>query len=96
MTAMLLSEKDPPPGAVAWGYAAVLGFALVYLGEHYVVDLLAGQLLAMAVNTARRPLKAAAQRLLGSGRPVEPVVRRSATASLAGCLGGVIAGVMAG
>jgi len=58
MTAMLLSEKDPPPGAVAWGYAAVLGFALVYLGEHYVVDLLAGQLLAMAVNTARRPLKA--------------------------------------
>jgi len=29
-------------GVVAWTYAAAMGFALVYMGEHYVVDLLAG------------------------------------------------------
>jgi membrane-associated phospholipid phosphatase len=65
---MLLFEQDPQLGAVAWGCAVVLGFALVYLGEHYVVDLLAGLMLATAVNSARRPLEAAAQRLLGFGR----------------------------
>jgi membrane-associated phospholipid phosphatase len=29
-------------GAVGWAYALTLGFALVYLGEHYVTDLAAG------------------------------------------------------
>ena len=29
-------------GAAGWGYALTLGFALVYLGEHYLTDLLAG------------------------------------------------------
>jgi membrane-associated phospholipid phosphatase len=37
-------------GAVA--YALAMGFALVYLGEHYVVDLLAGALLALATWSA--------------------------------------------
>ncbi len=42
LAAILLSESNRKAGMVGWTYAGVLGFALVYLGEHYVVDLLAG------------------------------------------------------
>jgi hypothetical protein len=35
---------------VGWGYAATLGFALVYLGEHYVTDLAAGAALVAVVR----------------------------------------------
>lgn len=42
MAAISLSEAGRAEGAVGWGYALTLGFALVYLGEHYVTDLLAG------------------------------------------------------
>ncbi len=49
MAALLLTEVGPVPGAVGAAYAATLGFALVYLGEHYVVDLIAGAALAAAV-----------------------------------------------
>lgn len=42
LAAILLTESNKAVGTVAWGYAGILGFALVYLGEHYVVDLLAG------------------------------------------------------
>src|SRR5829696_4671381 len=37
-------------GAVGWGYAMTLGFALVYLGEHYVTDLAAGAALFAVVR----------------------------------------------
>jgi membrane-associated phospholipid phosphatase len=50
MGAHLLSEVGPVPGAVGWGYAATLGLALVYLGEHYLVDLIAGAALAETVR----------------------------------------------
>ena len=36
LAAILLSESSRTAGAVGWAYAGVLGFALVYLGEHYV------------------------------------------------------------
>jgi membrane-associated phospholipid phosphatase len=49
MAALLLAEVGPLAGAIGFGYAATLGFALVYLGEHYVVDLLAGAALTGAV-----------------------------------------------
>jgi membrane-associated phospholipid phosphatase len=49
MAALLLAEAGPLTGALGASYAAVLGFALVYLGEHYVVDLLAGAALTGAV-----------------------------------------------
>ena len=39
-------------GAVGWTYAATLGLALVYLGEHYAIDLIAGATLAEAVRTS--------------------------------------------
>jgi hypothetical protein len=52
MAAQLLAETGPVAGTLAWGYTATLGFALVYLGEHYVVDLLAGAALTTAVRSA--------------------------------------------
>jgi membrane-associated phospholipid phosphatase len=48
--AISLSEAGKAEGAVGWGYALTLGFALVYLGEHYVTDLLAGALLVALVR----------------------------------------------
>jgi hypothetical protein len=51
MSAHLLSEVGPVSGAVGWSYVALLGTALVYLGEHYAVDLLAG---AALTETIRR------------------------------------------
>jgi hypothetical protein len=50
MAALLLTEVGPVAGALGWGYTATLGFALVYLGEHYVADLLAGAVLTGAVR----------------------------------------------
>jgi membrane-associated phospholipid phosphatase len=50
MAALLLAEVGPVAGALGFGYAATLGFALVYLGEHYAVDLLAGVALTLAVR----------------------------------------------
>jgi hypothetical protein len=46
----MLAEAGPAAGTVGWTYAGALGFALVYLGEHYVVDLVAGLALAEAVR----------------------------------------------
>jgi hypothetical protein len=50
MAALLLAEVGPVAGAIGWAYASTLGFALVYLGEHYVVDLVAGAALTTAVR----------------------------------------------
>jgi membrane-associated phospholipid phosphatase len=52
LAAILLSESNPRAGALGWTYAGVLGFALVYLGEHYVIDLLAGLGLVAVVRVA--------------------------------------------
>jgi membrane-associated phospholipid phosphatase len=48
--AIALSEGGRAEGAAGWGYALTLGFALVYLGEHYVTDLAAGTALVVAVR----------------------------------------------
>jgi hypothetical protein len=70
MSARLLREAGPVPGALGWTYATLLGFALVYLGDHYVVDLIAGAALTEAVRRgtphaapAARALAAALQAL---------------------------------
>jgi membrane-associated phospholipid phosphatase len=42
ITARSLSQIDPKLGATAWGLTALDAFTLVYLGEHYVTDLLVG------------------------------------------------------
>jgi len=67
MTAILLTEQDWRLGAFGWSYALGLGFVLVYLGEHYVTDLLAGLVLALSVNAARRPVERMVERFLELG-----------------------------
>jgi membrane-associated phospholipid phosphatase len=62
MAALLLAEVGPVAGAVGFGYAVTLGFALVYLGEHYVVDLIAGAALTGAVRRLAPQLAPAAGR----------------------------------
>jgi membrane-associated phospholipid phosphatase len=52
MSAHVLSDVGLAEGTVAWVYAGTLGFALVYLGEHYVIDLLAGLALVEGIRTA--------------------------------------------
>jgi membrane-associated phospholipid phosphatase len=74
MAALLLTEAEPLAGAVAWAYALTLGFALVYLGEHYVVDLLAGAGLTLVV---RRLAPGAAPAFIGAGRAVAALEARA-------------------
>jgi hypothetical protein len=74
MAAQLLTETGPIAGAVGWVYTGTLGFALVYLGEHYVVDLLAGAALTTAV---RRLGPAAAAPMSSIGRAVAAVEARA-------------------
>lgn len=50
MGAHVLSEVDPVAGAVGWSYVSLLGLGLVYLGEHYLVDLVAGAALTEGVR----------------------------------------------
>ena len=84
LAAILLSESSRTAGAVGWTYAGVLGFALVYLGEHYVVDLLAGLGLVAAVRVGEphaEPLALAISRpSSGSSgsRAAEPARARAA------------------
>jgi hypothetical protein len=75
-SAHLLREAGPVPGAVGWTYAITLGFALVYLGEHYVIDLIAGAALTEGVRRAAphaapaaRALSRALQRLERAAHP---------------------------
>ena len=78
MAAQLLEETGPLAGALGWGYTATLGFALVYLGEHYVVDLLAG---AVLTATVRRLAPQATPALIGFARTVASIeVRAQGTA----------------
>jgi membrane-associated phospholipid phosphatase len=62
MAAHLLSDVGPVSGAVGWTYVSLLGLALVYLGEHYVADLIGGAMLAEGVR--------------GVAPRLQPVVRR--------------------
>jgi membrane-associated phospholipid phosphatase len=55
VVAMSLAETGRTAGVAGWGYSLTLGFALVYLGEHYVTDLAAGAALVAAVR-AGEPL----------------------------------------
>ncbi len=70
--AALSAAAGPAAGAAGLGYALLLGFALVYLGEHYVADLLAGGALALAVATAGPLAAPAARRLDNIIRSLEP------------------------
>jgi membrane-associated phospholipid phosphatase len=72
--ARILAEVGPVEGALGWAYALTLGTALVYLGEHYVVDLLAGLALTEGV---RRLAPAAAPALVRAARVVQAIEARA-------------------
>jgi membrane-associated phospholipid phosphatase len=72
--AHLLAEVGPVEGALGWAYALTLGTALVYLGEHYVVDLLAGLALTEGV---RRLAPVATPPLLRAARVVQAIEARA-------------------
>ena len=57
ITARALMEVNPLFGVAGWLYVAGAAFAVVYLGEHYVVDVLAGLAIAELVHHAE-PLAA--------------------------------------
>jgi membrane-associated phospholipid phosphatase len=63
MAARLVSEVDPVAGAVGWTYAGTLALALVYLGEHYAIDVIAGGALAEAVHRSAGPVTPAVHTL---------------------------------
>ncbi len=71
MAAHLLSEVGPVAGAAGWTYASLLGIALVYLGEHYAVDLLAGAALAETVRVKAPQLEPVARRFSGLVQALE-------------------------
>jgi membrane-associated phospholipid phosphatase len=75
MGAHLLSEAGPVEGAVGWTYAATLGLALVYLGEHYLIDLIAGVALTEAVRRATPRATPAAAALSRAVQRLEAMAR---------------------
>jgi membrane-associated phospholipid phosphatase len=52
ITAMALLENDITYGVPGWSYVVLASFAVIYLGEQYLIDVLVG--LAVA-ETVRRP-----------------------------------------
>ena len=74
MAAHVLADTGAVAGAVGWTYAVTLGFALVYLGEHYLVDLLAGFALTQGV---RRLGPRAKPLLLGVSRGIQQLEARA-------------------
>lgn len=72
MAAHVLSDVGPIAGALGWAYTAALGFALVYLGEHYVADLAAGAALTEAVRRAAPAAMPAGRAMARLVRGLEP------------------------
>ncbi len=75
MSAHLLGETGRTAGVLAWGYTGTLGLALVYLGEHYVVDLLAGLALAEGIRLAAPQAAPALQAVSTALRRAEALAR---------------------
>jgi hypothetical protein len=75
MAAHVLGDTGRTAGAVGWAYAGTLGFALVYLGEHYVADLIAGLALTEGV---RRGMPVAAPALRSVQRAIQRLEPRRA------------------
>jgi membrane-associated phospholipid phosphatase len=73
--AHVLSDTGRIAGALGWTYAATLGLALVYLGEHYVVDLVAGLALAEGIRAATPAVSSATRRVSGALQVLEARAR---------------------
>jgi membrane-associated phospholipid phosphatase len=59
----VLADTGPVAGAIGFSYATLLGLALVYLGEHYAADLIAGAALAETVRRQAPRVAPLARRL---------------------------------
>ena len=66
-------RPGPWAGAVGWGYALTLGFALVYLGEHYAIDLAAGAALVALVRRGEPLVEPLALRISAAVQRLERV-----------------------
>jgi membrane-associated phospholipid phosphatase len=73
LAGILLAESGPLAGAAGWGYALVLGFALVYLGEHYAVDLIVGAALVSLVRYGEPLVEPLALRISAAVQRLERV-----------------------
>jgi membrane-associated phospholipid phosphatase len=73
--AHVLSETGSRAGAFGWTYALLLGVALVYLGEHYVVDLVAGLALAEGVRAGAPAATPLARRFSAAVQAIEARAR---------------------
>jgi hypothetical protein len=73
--AHVLSETGRAAGTFGWTYALLLGVALVYLGEHYVVDLVAGLAFAESVRAGTPVLAPAARRVSAVVQAIEAQAR---------------------
>jgi hypothetical protein len=73
--AHLLAETGRTAGFLGWAYTGTLGMALVYLGEHYVVDLAAGLALAEGIRRTAPRVAPAAARLSGVMRALESTAK---------------------
>jgi hypothetical protein len=74
MAAHQLAALGPLHRVAGWTYALTLGSALVYLGEHYVIDLIAG---AALTETVRRQGPRAVPLLRVIGRGVQALEARA-------------------
>jgi len=75
MAARELAGTGRVAGALGWSYALTLGVALVYLGEHYVVDLLAGFALTEGVRHLSPRLAGPAEALSSAVQALEARAR---------------------
>jgi membrane-associated phospholipid phosphatase len=73
LAAILLAESGPLAGVAGWSYALTLGFALVYLGEHYVVDLIVGAAVVAAVRRGEPLVRPLAHRVSGMTQRLEQI-----------------------
>jgi membrane-associated phospholipid phosphatase len=80
MAALLLAEAGALAGALGFSYTLTLGFALVYLGEHYVVDLLAGAALTGAVRRLAPRAAPLAGRIAGALGALETIAHEGGRA----------------
>lgn len=71
LAAILLSETGTVPGVAGWSYAITLAVALVYLGEHYVIDLLVGAGVVTAVRRGQPLARPLAQRISALAQRLE-------------------------
>ena len=66
---------------LAWIYSGLMGAALVYLGEHYIIDVAVGMLIAAYGWWASGVWHSGRVMSISRGRPLEPIVPTAAPAT---------------